>query len=147
MSYTQILYQIVFGTKNCMPVLLKDRRNELFKHLCGILQNKNCHVYIINGVENHLHIVTHVHQTVAVADLIKDLKVASSKWIKQNGIFKNFTAWQIKYGAFTYSINDKDRLINYVKNQEKHHKTLTYREEFIMLLKKHKIDYDERYLF
>jgi len=99
-----------------MPVLLKDRRNELFKYLCGILQNKNCHVYIINGVENHLHIVTHIHQTIAVADLIKDMKVASSKRIKENGIFKDFTAWQIKYGAFTYSINEKDRLINYVKN-------------------------------
>ena len=147
MSYTQILYQIVFGTKNNAPVLLKDRRSELFKYLHGILQNKNCHVYIINGVENHLHIVTHVHQSIAVADLIKDMKVASSKWIKQNSIFKGFTAWQIKYGAFTYSINDKDRLIKYVENLEERHKTLTYREEFIMLLKKHQIDYNEKYLF
>jgi len=147
MAYTQILYQIVYSTKNRKPVLKEERQAELFKYLCGILKNKKCHVYIINGVEDHIHIVTHLHPTVALSSLIKDMKIASSKWIKEKNIFSDFSGWQDKYGAFTYSIKDKDRLIEYVKNQKKHHKTKSFKEEFIELLNEHKIDFDEKYLW
>jgi len=147
MAYTQILYQIVYSTKNRKPVLKEERQAELFKYLCGILKNKKCHVYIINGVEDHIHIVTHLHPTVALSSLIKDMKIASSKWIKEKNIFSDFSGWQDKYGAFTYSIKDKDRLIEYVKNQKKHHKTKSFKEEFIELLNEHEIDFDEKYLW
>ena len=147
MAYTQILYQIVYSTKNRKPVLKEERQDELFKYLYGILKNKKCHVYIINGVEDHIHIVTHLHPTVALSSLIKDMKIASSKWIKEKNIFSDFSGWQDKYGAFTYSIKDKDRLIEYVKNQKKHHKTKSFKEEFIELLNEHEIDFDEKYLW
>ena len=147
MAYTQILYQIVYSTKNRKPVLKEERQDDLFKYLYGILKNKKCHVYIINGVEDHIHIVTHLHPTVALSSLIKDMKIASSKWIKEKNIFSDFSGWQDKYGAFTYSIKDKDRLIEYVKNQKKHHKTKSFKEEFIELLNEHEIDFDEKYLW
>ena len=147
MAYTQILYQIVYSTKNRKPVLKEERQDDLFKYLYGILKNKKCHVYIINGVEDHIHIVTHLHPTVALSSLIKDMKIASSKWIKEKNIFSDFIGWQDKYGAFTYSIKDKDRLIEYVKNQKKHHKTKSFKEEFIELLNEHEIDFDEKYLW
>jgi len=145
-TYTQILYQIVFSTKNHQRTLTNPNRQELFKYISGILKNKNCHLYQINGVEDHLHIVIHLHPTVSLASLIKDIKIASSEHIKKNSLFLNFAGWQDGYGAFTYSIKEKGRLIEYVKNQEEHHKTKTFKEEYIELLNEHGIDYEEKYL-
>lgn len=145
-TYTQILYQIVFGTRNREHTLTALNRQELFKYIAGILNKKNCHLYRINGVEDHLHIVTHLHPAVALAFLIKDIKLASSGYIKDNGLFKKFGGWQDGYGAFTYTIKEKDRLIEYVKNQEEHHKIKTFKEEYIELLNEHGIEFDEKYL-
>jgi REP element-mobilizing transposase RayT len=110
------------------------------------LKAKNCHLYRINGVEDHLHIVTHIHPSIALASLVKDIKLASTEHIKANGIFKKFNGWQEGYGAFTYSIKEKDRLIDYVIHQEEHHKRKTFTEEYLELLKEHGIDFDEKYL-
>lgn len=145
-TYTQILYQIVFCAKYRQPVFAKVNRPELYKYMHGILENKGCKVYRINGVEDHLHILTHLHPSVALADLVKDIKVASSLYIKEKGLFPEFTAWQRGYGAFTYSAREKNILINYVKNQEEHHKVRNSKEEYIQLLQEQKVDFDEKYL-
>ncbi|MBI2966313.1 MAG: IS200/IS605 family transposase [Bacteroidetes bacterium] len=145
-TYTQILYQLVFSTKNRKETLTKPNRENLYKYIGGILHNKHCHLYRINGVDDHLHIVTHLHPSIALASLIKDIKLATSDFIKKDGIFEKFSGWQDGYGAFTYSIKEKDRLIEYVKNQEEHHKIKTFREEYIELLKEHEIEFDEKYL-
>jgi putative transposase len=145
-THTQILYQIVFSTKQREQVLEKEKRPELFKYTWGILNKSNCHLYRINGVEDHLHIVTHLHPSVSLANLVKNIKIASSGFIKDNRIFKNFNGWQDGYGAFTYSIKEKNRLIEYVKTQEEHHKIVSFRDEYIELLREHDIEFDERYL-
>ena len=145
-TYTQIIYQIVFGTKHHERTLIKDNREKLFKYISGILVNKKCHLYRINGVEDHLHIVTHLHPSVSLSSLVKDIKIASSENIKQNNLFPKFGGWQEGYGAFTYSIKEKDRLIEYVKDQEEHHKIKTFREEYIELLNENGIEFDEKYL-
>lgn len=145
-TYTQILYQIVFSTKSRKRVLTKENRPELFKYIWGILKNKNCHLYRINGVEDHLHIVTHLHPSVSLASLVKDIKVASSGHIKEAGLFPDFEGWQDGYGAFTYSIEAKDNLINYVKNQEEHHRTKSFKEELTELLRENQVEFDEKYL-
>jgi len=146
-TYTQILYQIVFSTKNRERVLEKENRSALLKYIWGILNKNNCHLYRINGVEDHLHLITHIHPSVALADLVKNIKIASSGYINENGLFKSFIAWQEGYGGFTYSIKEKSRLIEYVKNQEEHHKIISFRDEFIELLGEHEIEFDEKYLF
>ena len=146
-TYTQILYQLVFSTWSREKTLSENKREELYKYIAGILKNKKCHLYRINGVEDHLHIVTHIHPTVALSGLIKDIKLASSDWIKANKIFNNFNGWQDGYGAFTYSIKEKDTLIEYVKNQREHHRVKTFTEELIELLNEHGIEYDEKFLF
>jgi len=145
-TYTQILYQIVFSTKNREQTLSKNNRDELYKYIWGVLKNKNCHLYRIGGITDHIHIVTSLHPTIALASLIKDIKLASSDHIKTHQLFPKFNGWQVGYGAFTYSFKDKDKLIEYVKNQEEHHATKSYIEELIELLKEHGIEYDERYL-
>ncbi|MBE9481887.1 MAG: IS200/IS605 family transposase [Bacteroidetes bacterium] len=146
-TYTQILYQIVFSTKNREKALINENREKLYRYIWGILKNKKCVLYKINGVEDHLHIATHIHPTIALSSLVKDIKVSSSVWIKEQGLFPAFKAWQEGYGAFTYSIKEKEALVNYIKKQETHHKTITFREEYIKLLNEHGIEFDEKYLF
>ena len=145
-TYTQILYQIVFSPKNNEKVLTENNREALYNYIWGILKNHNCHLYRIGGVSDHIHIVTHLHPSVSLASIVKDIKVASAVFIKSNQLFPNFSAWQDGYGAFTYSYGDKDRLIEYVKNQEAHHKAKSFREEFIDLLNDHGVEFDEKYL-
>lgn len=145
-TYTQSLYQIVFSTKNRNRTLTKDNREELFRYIWGILKNQKCHLYRIGGVEDHIHIITHIHPSIAVSTLVKDLKLASSDYIKNQKLFPGFKAWQVGYGAFTYSISDKDRLVEYVKNQEAHHHIKTFNEELIELLNEHHIEFDEKYM-
>ena len=145
-TYTQILYQLVWSTEHRAKVMLQEQRPRLFKYITGILANHKCHLYRINGVEDHLHILTHLHPTVALSDLIKTIKISSSNFIKSNGLFPDFKFWQDGYGAFTYFIKSKDRLIEYIKNQEAHHQKENYITEFKGLLKEHDIDFDEKYL-
>ena len=145
-TYTQIIYQIVIGTKFREKVLTKNNREELFKFINGILKNKQCVLYQVNGVEDHIHIVTHIHPTVALASLVKDIKLACSLYIKENNLFPHFKGWQDGYGAFTYSLKEKDRLIAYVQNQEEHHKHKSFMQEYKKLLIKHNISFEEKYL-
>ena len=145
-TYTQLLYQIVFSTKSREKVLKEENRHKMFKYFWGILKNKNCHLYRINGIEDHIHIVTHIHPSIAVASLVKDIKVASSKWIKENSIFAGFKGWQDGYGAFSYSVKEKKQLIEYVIKQQEHHKKKTFIEEFTELLDEHNIVFDKKYL-
>jgi len=145
-TYTQILYQIVFSTRNRKKSLTKESREDLYRYIHGILKNKNCHVYRINGVTDHIHIVTHIHPTISLASLVKDIKLATTEYIEFEFLFPGFDGWQDGYGAFTYSIGAKDNLIEYVKNQEEHHRLKTFREEYIQLLVEHGIEYDEKYL-
>lgn len=127
--------------------MLESGQEKLYSFISGILKNKECHLYRINGVEDHLHIATHIHPSVALANLVKDIKLASTDFIKETKLFPNFTGWQVGYGAFTYSIGAKENLIRYIMNQKKHHKIKTFKEEYIDLLKECKIEFDERYLF
>lgn len=145
-TYTQIIYQIVIGTKFREKVLTKNNREELFKFINGILQNKKCVLYQVNGVEDHIHIVTHVHPSVALASLVKDIKLACSLYIKENNLFPHFRGWQDGYGAFTYSMKEKDRLIAYVQNQEEHHRQKSFMQEYKKLLIKHNIHFEEKYV-
>ena len=144
-TYTQILYQIVFSTKHRERTMIKKDRPELFQYISGVLNKKDCHLYRINGVEDHLHIITDLHPSVALASLVKDIKLSATTLIKENGIFPDFGGWQDGYGAFTYHIEAKHNLIEYVKNQEEHHRIKTYEEEYRELLKEHKIEFDEKY--
>ena len=145
-TYTQIIYQIVFSTKYRHPVLEKQHRKKLFRFIWGILKNNNCHLYQINGVEDHLHILVDLHPSIALADLIKDIKLGSSSHIKEQQLFAGFTGWQEGYAAFTYSRKEKERLVTYVKKQQEHHKILSFKEELIGLLQEHGVAFDEKYL-
>ena len=145
-AHTSIVYHIIWTPYKRKPVLAKDSRKELFNYIYGILKNKNCHVYRINGVEDHIHIATSLHPTVPLASLIKDIKIASNQMIKSKNLFKGFEGWQERYAAFTHNYSTLDNLVNYIKNQEEHHKTVSFLEEYIKLLEEHGVTYDPKYL-
>jgi REP element-mobilizing transposase RayT len=145
-THTQLIYHIVYGTYKREKTMVLNNKRHLYSFINGIPKNKNCHLYRINGMEDHLHILTHIHPTVALATLVKDIKLASIDFIKSEGIFPDFDGWQNGYWAFTVSQRDKDQLINYIKNQETHHKKESFYDEYKRLIEEHGIEFDEKYL-
>lgn len=113
-TYTKLIFHIVFSSHNRKPTLRKSDRSILFSYITGILKNKKCHLYQINGVEDHIHILTHIHPTISLASLIKDIKLACTSLIKEEGIFPNFDGWQDGYGGFTVSQKEISGLIRYI---------------------------------
>ena len=145
-TFTQLLYHIVFSTKDRRPLIHADRSEELFRYIWGINNNLDCHLYRINAVEDHIHILTHIHPTVAVAEYAKKVKSSSTTWIQKENIFHRWLGWQDGYAAFTHSIGEKERLMDYVKGQQEHHKRESFVDELKRLLMEAKIEFDEKYL-
>jgi putative transposase len=145
-TYTQILYHIVFSTKDRTPCLTAEKRPDLFRYVWGIVKNRDTHLYRVNATDDHVHILSGLHPSVALADFGKDIKLGASGWIKEERAFPQFTYWQEGYGAFTLSIKEKDAVIEYIKNQEEHHQRVSFRDEFRKLLEEAGIEFDERYL-
>ncbi len=110
------------------------------------MKNKRCHLYRINGVEDHIHIVFALHPSVALASLVKDIKLSATAYIKKTGIFPDFGGWQEGYGAFTYAVKAKSNLIRYVMNQEEHHRKKSSLTEYISLLEANQVEYDKQFL-
>ncbi len=146
-TYTQLCYHIIFSTFKRNKSLRKSDRDELFRYISKILENKKCHLYWIDGVEDHIHIATHIHQTITLASLVKDIKLAADNFIKHSKIFPAFDGWQNGYGAVTFSYRDKDDVINYIKNQEEHQREKTFKEELIEFYVENGIEFNEKYLF
>jgi len=144
-SYRQHLYHIVFRTKNSKPTIKQDHVNELYAYITGIVKYKNSHLYRINGIENHLHILTDMHPSIAPADFMRDVKASSSLWMKNSELFPQFIGWEEGYGSFTCSYSDANRLIEYIKNQQEHHKRVTFEEEYLKILVESGITPDEKF--
>jgi len=145
-TYTQIYYHLVWSVKDRTPALTDAHREHLLRYITGILKHMDCHLYRINGTSDHLHIFTSLHPSVALADLIREIKIGSSKWMKGSGNFPIFTHWQDGYGAFTVSHSNRDAVIEYIKNQGEHHRKLTFADELQALLEKAGIPYNPRFL-
>jgi len=145
-TYKQLFYHLVFGTKHREPTIAEAHCEELYKYIWGVINNKHCKLYRINGVEDHIHIFSDLHPSVSLADYIKDIKVASSLWMKECGLFPLFKGWQDGYGAFTYSLKQKDTITNYIKKQKEHHKKESLYDEYKRLLIENGIEFDEKYL-
>ena len=145
MSYTRLLYHIVFRTKNSKNTIPEQHEKELYAYLMGIINNKKSKLYRIGGMPNHVHLLVDIHPTFAVSDFMKELKEYSSKWLATKPDFPDFEGWAVSYAAFTYNLNDKQIIIDYIKNQKKHHKMVSFEEEYRKFLIDNGIDIDERY--
>lgn len=146
-TYTQIHIQTVFSVQNRGSLIKVEWKNELYKYISGIIQNHNHKLLQINGMPDHIHILFGMRPTQSLSDLMKQVKQDSSKWINNKGFVNGKFSWQAGYGAFSYSKNQLPNVINYIKNQEEHHKTKTFLNEYLELLNEFEIDYDELYIF
>lgn len=146
-AYTQIHIQFVFAVKFRKALIEDSYKQELYQYITGIVQSYGHKLLAINGVADHIHIFIGMRPTQSISDLIQDIKGNSSKWVNDKKFLKVKFEWQGGYGAFSYSKSHVQNVINYVKNQEKHHAKQTFRDEYIEFLKKFDIDYDERYIF
>jgi REP element-mobilizing transposase RayT len=146
-TYTQIHIQLVFAVKFRRALIQDSYKQELYQYITGIVQSYGHKLLAINGVADHIHIFIGMRPTQSISDLMQDIKGNSSKWINEKKFLNVKFEWQGGYGAFSYSKSHVQNVINYVKNQEKHHAKQTFRDEYIEFLKKFDIEYDERYIF
>lgn len=146
-TYSQIYLQVVFSVKGRQNLIHKDWREELHKYICGIVNGKEQKVYAIGGIGDHIHILVSIKPNIALSDLVRDIKANSSKWINEKGFVNGKFQWQEGFGAFSYAQSQLDTVIAYINNQEQHHLKKTFKEEYMELLQKFIVDYDEKYLF
>jgi len=145
-TYTQIHIQAVFAVQNRQCLIDPEWKNDLYKYITGIIQSYHHKVLQINGMPDHVHILFGMRPTQSLSDLMKQVKQDSSKWINIKGMINGKFSWQEGYGAFSYSKSHIPRVIRYIANQEEHHKTKTFGNEYVELLKESGIEYDERYI-
>ena len=128
-------------------MILQEHKDRIFEYLGGLLKTSGCNSIQVGGMSDHVHILAAIPPKYAVSEIVRDIKVASSKWI--NLFFPDIKgfSWQEGYGSFSVSTSQKQAVKNYILDQEKHHKTKTFREEFIEFLELHEIEYDEKYLW
>lgn len=146
-TYTQIHIQTVFAVQNRKCIISNKWKNDLYKYSTGIIQNYDHKVLAINGMPDHVHILIGFKPTQSIADLMRILKCETSSWINKKGFIEDKFSWQEGYGAFSYSKSHVNAVINYIKQQEIHHKQKTFNEEHIDFLEKFEVPYDQRYIF
>ncbi|HEV7925668.1 MAG TPA: IS200/IS605 family transposase [Verrucomicrobiae bacterium] len=137
----------VFSTKDRQPLITAALRERLWPFLGGIARNNKMKAIEIGGVEDHVHLLLSIPSTVSIAKALQLIKGGSSKWVHETFPEYRLFEWQEKYGAFSVSVSQLDNIIEYIKNQQEHHRKMTFQEEFLALLKKHRVEFDEAYLW
>jgi REP element-mobilizing transposase RayT len=143
-AFTKNHLHVVFSTKERRKSIANEVQPELWSYMAGICKNQKMVPVAINGIENHVHLLFHLPATMNLSKAINLLKVNSSGWMNENG--RNFN-WQEGYGAFSVSESNLGKVVQYIRNQKIHHKRMTFEDEFLGLLKKHKMDFDPKYVF
>ncbi len=146
-SYTQLYIQLVFAVKNRQSFSQKEWETSLYKYITAVLQNNKHKMISINGMPDHLHIFFGLNPTIAIVDVVKDIKKATNNWINSNKLAPENFAWQSGYAAFTYSRSHIQRICAYIENQKHHHAKISFQNEYIALLKAFDISFKKEYLF
>jgi len=147
MSYISSYHHCVFSTKERRPMITPTLRERLWPFLGGIARQNKMTAIEIGGAEDHVHILLSLPSTISIAKALQLIKGGSSKWVHETFPEQRLFGWQVKYGSFSVSVSQLDKIIEYIKQQAEHHRKMTFEEEFVALLKKHRIQYDERYLW
>jgi REP element-mobilizing transposase RayT len=146
-TFTQIYVQVVFAVNGRQSLISPSFQEALFKYIGGTMRNADQKLIAINGMPDHVHILVGLKPTVAISDLVKDIKVASSRFINDKKLVRGRFSWQEGFGAFSYSQSHLSKVASYIENQERHHARRSFKEEYLSMLKSFQIEYDERYLF
>ncbi|MEE8142434.1 MAG: IS200/IS605 family transposase [Planctomycetota bacterium] len=146
-TYTNLLYHIVYSTKHREPLITPALRENLYSYIGGIIRGESGTLLQIGGMPDHLHLVTRFKSEPSVAQMVKTFKAKSSKWVNEQPNRPGRFSWQTGYGAFTVSPSQLEKVIRYVRCQEEHHRIVSFKEELVLLLDRHGIEYDEQYLW
>lgn len=146
-AYTHLVYHIVFSTRERRPLITPKLADELYPYIGGIVKEQHGTLLEIGGVEDHVHLVARLHPATSIAEIVRLVKANSSKWVRECGDLGKWLGWQTGYSAFTVSASQVATVRRYVKNQRQHHRKKSFKDELLVLLRKHDIDYDERYLW
>ena len=133
-TYSQIYLQVVFAVKGRKSLIQSEWKDELYKYICGVVNGKKEKVYAIGGVADHIHILLSVKPNILLSDLVRDIKCNSSKWINERQYVDGKFQWQEGFGAFSYTHWHLDTIINYINNQEDHHKKKSFKDEYLEFL-------------
>jgi putative transposase len=146
-TFSQIYIQVVFAVKGRENLIVKSWKDELHKYIAGIIKGKEQKSIIVNGIPDHIHAFIGLRPSMSISDLVRDIKNNSTNFINDRKFVKRKFSWQDGYGAFSYSHSHISKVYNYILNQEQHHRKKTFREEYLALLKKFEIKYNDKYLF
>jgi REP element-mobilizing transposase RayT len=146
-TYTQIYIMVVFSVSGRQNLIGTSWRDELYKYITGIIKSQNQKLITINSVSDHIHILLGLKPDIALSDLVRLIKSNSSKFINEKKFIRGKFNWQEGFGAFSYSHSQLSTVIKYIENQESHHKKRTFKEEYLELLEKYSVEYDNKYLF
>lgn len=146
-SLAQVYIHLVFSTKNRQPVIAKALQPRIWAYLAGIAKEMDCPAISIDGVEDHIHALVRLSRTCSISQLVGDVKTGSSQWMKSQDDGVNDFQWQNGYAAFSVSQSNVPRVIQYIAEQEKHHQKLSFQDELREFLKRHNVEYDERYVW
>ena len=146
-TFSQIYIQYVFAVKERENLIHVSFEDELYKYISGIITNKGQKSLAVNGMPDHIHILVGLKPAMRISDLIRDIKNNSSNFINERKFLSKKFSWQEGYGAFSYSESNYGNVIEYIKNQKQHHSKRTFKEEYVALLNKFNIGFDDKYLF
>jgi len=146
-TYTQIYIHIVFAVQGRQNLIKKEHKEELHKYITGIIQNKGQKLIAINSMPDHMHIFIGMKPTAVLSDLVRDVKNNSSTFINEKRWVRGHFNWQKGFGAFSYAHSQIGAVARYIRDQEKHHAQTTFKEEYLKMLQKFAIEYDEKYVF
>ncbi|NOY40665.1 MAG: IS200/IS605 family transposase [Planctomycetes bacterium] len=146
-TYTNLLYHIVFSTKQRLPLITADLQDELYKYIGGIIRAEGGVLLEIGGITDHIHLLTKFKPSKSISEMLNRIKANSSKWVNQEKIKPRRFGWQEGYSAFTVSESQVSTVKEYIRNQEQHHRQQSFKEELVVLLERHGVSYDEQYLW
>jgi putative transposase len=146
-TYSQIYIQVVFAVQGRQNLLIKPWREDVFKYICGIIKNKGQKPITVNGVSDHVHAFIGLKPSLALSDLVRDVKNNSTNFINDHRWIKGKFCWQEGYGAFSYSHSQIESVYNYILNQEQHHSKPNFQAEYLDFLERFQIAHDVKYLF
>ena len=141
------LSHVVFSTKRRERIILPEIETRLFTYMSGTARNLGCPCLAINGTEDHLHLLVSLSKTLALSAFVRELKSAASRWVKSTYSACGAFAWQDGYGSFSVSRSVAPAVIRYIERQKEHHRRMSFEDEYLGLVRKHGLEFDERYLF
>lgn len=146
-TFTEVLIHAVFSTSNRAPLLPESIRAEVHAYLGGIFRALRANPIAIGGTADHVHVLTRIPAELALADCLRVVKTNSSRWVKERWPQRHGFAWQGGYGAFSVSESNREVVVRYIQGQEDHHRSISFENEFLALLKRHRVEFDERYVW